>query len=123
MPDVVPEAVDREELVRACRTAAGDSLRSVTYLSRESYEQVYLRADLSRDADLQSFVEAEREGFAARTAYAGSELGDYRFTIRAFEAGYVTRVLDDGDGVFVTMDGAPLARFREVATAVEGVLP
>lgn len=113
----------RDELVSACRTATGDSLRSVTYFTPDSYEQVYLRSDLERDADLESFVSTEQAGFGEQRTYRDSELGDYGFTIRVFEEGYVTRVLsdDNDEGVFVTTDALGLNGFREVASAVHGV--
>jgi hypothetical protein len=115
---------NEEELVRACRTAIGDSLRSVTYFTQEDYEQLYLRSDLEQDADLRSFVTTEQTGFAERQAYSGSELGDYQFTIRVFDRGYITRVIhpQEASGVFVTTDALGLNGFREVATAIEGTL-
>jgi len=113
----------RDELVSACRTATGDSLRSVTHFTPDSYEQVYLRSDLERDADLESFVSTEQTGFDEQRTYRNSELGEYGFTIRVFEEGYVTRVVDgdNDEGVFVTTDALGLNGFREVATAIRGV--
>jgi len=115
---------DRDELVSACRTATGDSLRSVTYFTPAEYEQVYLRSDLERDADLESFVAVEQRGFDAEEAYRDSELGDYDFTIRVFDAGYVTRVVnpEKEDGVFVTTDALAMNGFEGVASAISGVL-
>lgn len=115
---------NEEELVRACRTAIGDSLRSVTYFTQEDYKQLYLRSDLEQDADLRSFVTTEQTGFAEQQAYSGSELGEYEFTIRVFEHGYVTRVIHpkQASGVFVTSDALGLNGFREVATAIERTL-
>jgi hypothetical protein len=114
----------RDELVSATRTATGDSLRSVTYFTPADYEQIYLRSDLNRDADLDSFVATEQTGFADEAAYRESELGAYQFTIRVFEDGYITRVVDaaDEEGVFVTTDALALNGFREVASALRGVL-
>ena len=111
-----------DELVSACRTSAGDRLRSVTHFTSKGYDQLYLRDDLERDADLDSMVSAERDGFASREAYDGSELGGYEFTIRAFEHGYVTRVIAGDRGVFVTTDRMSLTRFEDVASAVEPLL-
>ncbi|MFB6124059.1 MAG: hypothetical protein ABEJ78_11460 [Haloferacaceae archaeon] len=111
-----------EQLRSACRTAVGDSLRSITYFTPEAYEQVYLRSDLEADADLAGFVELESHGFRTQTAYRGSELGDYRYTIRSFENGYVTRVTVDDHGVFVTTDGLTMRRAEDVAEALESVL-
>jgi hypothetical protein len=122
MNDASPGAVPSTELVSACRTVVGDRLRSVTFFTPEEHAQVYLRDDLERDADLASFVAAEQSGFSSRTAYSDSELGDYDFTIRAFDHGYVTRVIEGQSGVFVTTDPMTMSRFRDVAAAVSDVL-
>jgi hypothetical protein len=112
----------REELVSAARTAIGDDLRSVTYFTADGFEQVYLRADLEQDADVSRFVEVERHGFHSQEAYGTSELGTYRYTIRAFDHGYVTRVVVGGEGVFVTTDELKMDRFDEVAVTLAAVL-
>jgi hypothetical protein len=119
--DLVSEELS-ERLVSACRTATGDSLRSVTYFTPSAFHQVYLRSDLEADADVAGFVELEADGFRARTAYRGSELGDYDYTIRAFENGYLTRVTTDDAGVFVTTDGLTLRRSEDVASTLRAVL-
>jgi hypothetical protein len=111
-----------EQFVSACRSTVGDQLRSVTYFTGDDFQQLYLRADLTRDADLQSFVDREALGLDADDAYRGSELGNYRYTIRAFEQGFLLRVLGDERGVFVTTDGLTLRDFNEVATALEALL-
>ncbi|SFG03380.1 hypothetical protein SAMN04488063_1204 [Halopelagius inordinatus] len=120
-PDIVGNEF-AESLEAACRTTVGDSLRSITYFTPESFAQVYLRSDLDSDADLAGFVEHETDGFRAKRAYRGSELGDYAFTIRAFENGYLTRVTVDGHGVFVTTDGLTMRRSEDVASALQTVL-
>lgn len=117
----IPEDL-AEKIVSVCRTTVGDSLRSVTYLTPEEYEQVYLRNDLARDADLDRFVENERLGFHSQRTYGASELGTYQFTIRAFEFGYVTRVIVGDHGVFVTTDPMQMDNFEELSTAVAEVL-
>ncbi|RKD88114.1 DUF7522 family protein [Halopiger aswanensis] len=118
---LTPAAADR--IVTTCRTAIGDSLRSVTYFTRDDYEQVYLREDLERDADLSTFIGHEWRGFkTAQTAYEGSELGDYNYTIRVFDNGFLVRVTSDRNGVFVTTDGLTMKDFEEVATAVNTFL-
>ncbi|AXR79442.1 DUF7522 family protein [Natrarchaeobaculum sulfurireducens] len=112
-----------EQIVATCRTAVGDSLRSVTYFTRDDYEQVYLRSDLERDADLSTFIGHEWRGFkTARTAYEGSELGEYNYTIRVFDNGFLIRVTSESEGVFVTTDGLTIKDFEEVATAVDSFL-
>jgi hypothetical protein len=111
-----------EQLVAACRTSVGDNLRSITCFTRGGFEQVYLRSDLESDADLAGFVELESDGFRASTAYRGSELGDYTYTVRAFENGYMTRVTSGDRGVFVTSDSLSLHSAEDVATALKGVM-
>ncbi|MFW6153329.1 MAG: DUF7522 family protein [Halobacteriota archaeon] len=111
-----------DALVDAARAAIGDDLRSVTYFTPTEWEQIYLRDDLVRDAQLDRFVRVEREGFGERNAYGATELGSYRFTIHAFEHGYLVRVIRDGHGVFVTTDSLTMHLFEEVATALAGVL-
>ncbi|TKX52375.1 hypothetical protein EXE45_19480, partial [Halorubrum sp. SP9] len=69
-----------------------DELRSLTYFTEADVDQLYLRSDLSRTADLVGFAENERQGFHAQSMYANTQLGDYQFTVRVFENGYLTRV-------------------------------
>lgn len=115
------EAADN--IVRTSRTSLGDSLRSVTYFTRDDYEQLYLRDDLSRDADLTSFIGHEWRGFkTAQAAYEGTELGDYQYTIRVFDNGFLLRVTDEREGVFVTTDSLTMGDFNTVAQAVQSVL-
>lgn len=109
-------------LERAARTAIGDELRSLTYFDEETQEQLYLRDDLEADADLEGFVETERLGFRSQGDYGDSELGEYRFTIRSFEYGYLTRVIEDGHGAFVTTGEMSVQRFGDLAAALRSVL-
>ncbi|MFC3478250.1 DUF7522 family protein [Halobacterium litoreum] len=111
-----------DELVAACRTTVGDDLRSVVYFDASHEEQLYLRSDLEADADLVGFADNERLGFRSQRIYEDTELGDYQYTIRAFDFGYLTRVIEDGHGAFVTTDELPTDRFDELAAAVHGVL-
>jgi hypothetical protein len=111
-----------EQLVSACRTAVGDSLRSIVYFTPDEYEQVYLRSDLEADADLSGWVEHEAAGFRAQLAYGGSELGEYQYTLRVFENGFVTRVVTGDHGVFITTDGITVRRSKEVTRAISAVL-
>ena len=111
-----------EQLVAACRTSVGDNLRSITFFTRDGFEQVYLRSDLESDADLAGFVELESDGFRASTAYRGSELGTYSYTVRAFQNGYMTRVTSGDHGVFVTSDSLSLHSAEDVAQALKGVM-
>lgn len=111
-----------DELVSVCRTAVGDELRSVTYFTEDDLEQIYLRSDLDRTADLLGFAELERAGFRADQLYRNSQLGTYRATIRIFERGYLTRVIFDRQGVWVTTDSMSMERFEELSTAIKAVL-
>ncbi|GAD52074.1 hypotheical protein [Halarchaeum acidiphilum MH1-52-1] len=111
-----------EALTSACRSAIGDSLRSVVHFTDEGYERVYLREDLDAAADLECFVENERTGFERRDTSRGSELGAYEYTIHGYENGALTRVVGDDAGVFVTTDPLSASRFEEVAVAVRDVL-
>jgi hypothetical protein len=114
---------DRETLVSTARTTVGDELRSITYFDEaDVIEQVYLRSDLESDADLVGFADTERLGFRAQTDYGNSELGHYECTIRVFEHGYLTRVIDGGHGAFVTTDSMDLDRFEELGVALRGAL-
>lgn len=117
MSTALPDDVE-ELLVRTCRTAVGDELRSVTYFTPDEVEKLYLREDLHRDADLVGFVENERHGFRSQSVYGESELGDYRSTIRMFEEGYLTRVIVGDHGVFVTTDPMEIDRFEELTAAL-----
>ncbi|MDJ1431239.1 hypothetical protein [Halostagnicola sp. A-GB9-2] len=107
------------QIVTTARTAIGDSLRSVTYFTKDDFEQLYLREDLERDADLSTFIGHEWRGFkTAQTAYEGSELGDYNYTIRVFDNGFLIRVTNDREGFLATTDGLTVKDFEEVATAL-----
>ncbi|APW97277.1 hypothetical protein CHINAEXTREME_05595 [Halobiforma lacisalsi AJ5] len=118
-------AVDDElmdELLSACRTAVGDELRSITYFTEDEVEQVYLRSDLERTADLVGFADHERVGFRAQSAYRNTQLGDYEATIRMFENGYLTRVIRGDHGVWVTTDSMSIERFEELTSTLMTVL-
>ena len=112
------------ELESACRTAVGDQLRSIVYFDEDDHEQLYLREDLEADDEeiLVGFVENERLGFRSQAVYGKSDLGDYQFTMRAFDHGYLTRVIEGDHGAFVTTDELQMDHFDELASAVRGVL-
>ncbi len=120
MEQVPPDL--REELVSACRTTVGDELRSVTFFTEETVEQLYLRSDLESEADLVGFAETERYGFRTRADYRNSELGAYRFTVRVFDEGYVMRVIANDRGVFVTTDSMVRDRFDDLVAGVKSIL-
>ena len=112
-----------DEIVTTARTATGDSLRSVTYFTRSDFEQLYLREDLERDADLNTFVGHEWRGYRETdNAYQSSELGAYKFTVRAFENGYLLRVATERRGVLITTDGLSMQSYEEIAEALRRLL-
>ena len=108
-----------DDLIGTCRAIIGDNLRSVTYFTESSHTQIYLRSDLDKDADLAGFTDLESRGLVgAPIAYRGSELGTYLYTIRAFEFGYLLRVLKNNKGVFITTDNITLQDFSEAYLAL-----
>jgi hypothetical protein len=112
-----------DQLKTACRSAVGDSTRSVTYFDATNYMQVYLRGDLEQDADLMSFIGHEWHDYKTTTdAYAGSELGSYRYTIRVFDNGFLVRVGVGDSGVFVTTDGLKLKDFDSLVATIAELL-
>lgn len=111
-----------DELLSVCRATVGDELRSIVYFTESGVEQLYLRSDLDRTADLMGFAELERAGFRADDLYANTQLGDYRATIRVFDHGYLTRVTEDRQGVWVTTDAMSIDRFEDLSGAIESVL-
>lgn len=119
--DLAPDGL-ASQITSACRTAAGDDVRSVTYFTRDDYEQLYLRSDLAQDADLGAFVRHETLGFDAAEDYRGSELGNYTFTVRRFENGFLTRVIRGDHGTFVTLDSLTINRSEEIAAALAEIL-
>lgn len=120
MAEISDELATR--LVSAARTAVGDELRSVTSFDKDAVDQVYLREGLDRTADLVGFADNERLGFRSQRAYNNTQLGEYDFTIRVFEYGYLTRVIVGDRGVWVTTDAMPIDRFEELAAALRSVL-
>ena len=122
MPHAAISGDHAEELVSVCRTAVGDELRSVTWFSADDVEQLYLREDLERTADLVGFAELERSGFQADSLYRGTQLGEYHATVRMFDNGYLTRVTEGDQGVWVTADSMSMERFEELATALKRAL-
>jgi len=112
-----------DNIVTTARTATGDSLRSVTYFTRANFEQLYLREDLEQDADLNDFVGHEWQGYKqTENAYQESELGEYLFTVRAFENGYLLRVTAERSGVLITTDGLSMNSYEEIAEAIGRML-
>lgn len=111
-----------DELISVCRTTVGDELRSMVYFTEDQIEQVYLRSDLEQTADLIGFADHERMGFRSQSAYRDTQLGEYEATIRMFEYGFLTRVIEGDHGVWVTTDSMDIDRFEELSTALRKVL-
>lgn len=111
-----------DELLSVCRTTIGDELRSITYFTEDTVKQVYLRSDLKQTADLVGFAEQERVGFRSQSAYRYTQLGEYQATIRMFENGYLTRVIQGPHGIWVTTDDMSMERFEELTSALKTVL-
>ena len=124
------------EIVSICRTAVGDTLRSVIHFTRDDSELLYLRQDLYGDDRRRalevkaSLVERERVGFSSYERYephaagAGSDpaLGDYAFTVRVFTDGFVCRVIVGDHGLLLTAEDLNVDRVEEVAVALRGLL-
>ncbi|RQG93299.1 hypothetical protein EA462_01740 [Natrarchaeobius halalkaliphilus] len=111
-----------DELISACRTAVGDELRSITYFTDETVDQLYLRSDLEQTADLIGFADHERLGFRSQSAYRNTQLGEYGATIRMFENGYLTRIIRGDHGVWVTADSLSMERFEELTSVLRSLL-
>jgi len=119
---LLPEPAS-ERLVSTCREIAGDRLRSVTYFTRDDFDQLYLRDDLERGADLSSFIGFEwRESWITEDAYQGTELGEHDYTLQAFENGYLLRVETESEGAFVTLDRPSVDILDEMAGAMDEIL-
>ncbi len=116
------ESAFADAILSVCRTVVGDELRSITYFTEDQVEQIYLRSDLDRTADLIGFAELERNGFRADELYRDTQLGEYQATVRMFEYGYLTRVIHDRYGAWVTTDSMSMDRFEELTTALKSVL-
>jgi hypothetical protein len=51
-----------------------------------------------------------------------SSIGDYAFTVRVHEDGFVVRLLRDGAGVLLTADSMDVNAFEEAVGAVRALL-
>ncbi|WP_435359419.1 DUF7522 family protein [Haloarchaeobius sp. DFWS5] len=124
-----------EQIVAACRTGFGDVLRSVVSFTPTDWEVLYTRADLEEDpASLEArkarMVENERLGFDSQGTYRSlakrddiaAAFGTYYLTIRAFEHGYLGRVIVGDTGVFVTTDEMNIDAFEDVAKTLRSIL-
>lgn len=127
------EAAD--QLVRACRAAIGDSLRSVVHFTPESETFLYLRSDLDEHGEhtrevKRLFVQNERLGFTSQNTYERLaeesddqlDVGDYQFTVRVFSEGYVSRVIVGEHGVLLTADEMQIDAFEELSVTLRKLL-
>lgn len=111
-----------DQIVQACRTAMGDQLRSVTYLGPHAVEHLYTRQDLGQAEDSLAFLESEREGMRSEQAYGWSSLGEFRYTIRAFEDGYLGRVVAGDHSIYVTTDSLTASDFEEISETIRKLI-
>ncbi|MFD1647350.1 DUF7522 family protein [Haloarchaeobius litoreus] len=124
-----------ERLVSTCRTGFGDTLRSVILFTPDEWTLSYVRSDLRelepalRDVKAE-IVENERLGFTSQETYhsfageapEGETLGAYRFTVRAFDHGYLCRVIVGEVGVVATTDEMNIDTFEDVATTLRKLI-
>ena len=122
MDQAIADPDQVEEIISVCRTVVGDELRSVTYFTSDDVEQLYLRSDLEQTADLIGFFELEQRGFHSQAAYRSTQLGEYKATVRMFENGFLTRVIEGTHGVWVTTDSMSMDRFEELTVALKSIL-
>lgn len=115
-------AETEDQIVRACRTAMGDQLRSVTYLGPDEVEHLYTRKDLDQAEDSLTFLESEREGLKSQQAYGWSDLGEFQYTIRAFENGFLGRVVVGDHSIYITTDSVTIGDFNEVSETIRTLL-
>lgn len=111
-----------EEIVRTSRAAIGDQVRTVTFITEHDYEFLYEREDVDRITEETGFIDAEQRGFASQRTYGWSDLGDYEYTIRAFEKGFIGRVIHEDRGVYVAADALTIETFTEAAEALKTIL-
>jgi hypothetical protein len=124
-----------EQLVAACRTGFGDSLRSVILFTPDEWELLYMRKDLEQVGDAirgvkERLVQNERLGFTSQETYRELSqrgdiepaLGEYLLTIRAFERGYLGRTIVGDRGVIVTTDEMNIDAFEDIKHTVRKLL-
>lgn len=125
-----------EGLVAVARTAAGEDLRSVIYITPDGFDLLYLRQDLylgdrERAREVKAdLYEIERAGFdtadrltrLSREPGTEPEIGTYEFTLRVFSKGFLSRVLQGDHGVLLTTDEVDVDRFEELAVALRALL-
>ncbi|WP_435159248.1 DUF7522 family protein [Haladaptatus sp. DFWS20] len=125
-----------EQLVTTCRTAVGDTIRSVIYFTPDAFDLLYIRNDLyGGDRDRarhakEKLVENERVGFTTYETYneltrnpeSEPDMGDYEFTIRVFSDGFVNRAIVGDHGVVLTSNALNINAFEELAVSLRKML-
>lgn len=123
-----------EGVVSAARTSLGDELRSVAYFTPAEFDVLYVRRDLydSTDAAREAksrLVDIEQAGFgeaktrsAIATSHDRASIGDYEFTVRFHEDGFVVRAFAGDAGVLLTADSMDVNAFEDAVTAIRGLL-
>lgn len=117
--------------VSACRTAVGDSLRTVIQFTPETFDVLYVRSDLGDVEQIRRekarFVENERAGFDedySDTVETGEEpdIGAYEVTVRVFTDGFLSRVIVGDRGVILTTDGLDVDVMEELSVTLRRLL-
>ena len=128
------DAALADSVVSAVRTSVGDTLRSVVYFTPEAFDVLYVRSDLydsteAARAAKAPLVDIEQVGFAelpvrSAAGHTGgrSQIGDYTFTVRFHDDGFVVRMLQDGAGVLLTADSMAVQAFEDAVSALRGLL-
>jgi len=125
-----------ETITSACRTAVGDSLRTVIYFTPDGFDVLYVREDLydGEEGAVRRvkglFVENEQIGFGDAETYreltpepnVEPDVGEYQFTMRIFEHGFLSRVIQGDHGVLTTTDGLQIDAFKELAVTLRKLL-
>jgi len=117
-----PSDETAEEMVRTCRATIGDQVRTITFITEDDYEFLYEREDIDRTTEATGFIGAEQRGFASQRTYGWSDLGDYQYTIRGFEHGFIGRVIHKDRGVYVAADALTVETFTEAAESIRTLL-
>lgn len=119
MPRLEENATEQRltALERACRSAVGDRLRSVTIDSPEFSGTVYRRDDLRSGVDAAVHDAVHEVG-----ADCGTTFADGGRTVREFEDGYVASLQHGQTRVVATSDGLRMDRETELSAIVRGML-
>lgn len=109
-------------MVRTARTAVGDEVRRIAYVTDDSVERLYLRADLEADGSSDGLAGVDRTVVRATVDAPGAHPRARPFTVRERDDGYRFETAVDGRGVVVTTDEVHPDRFDELAVALGRIL-